>query len=279
MSGPAAHNPAPGNPPAAGPAAPHGSGLKLVTWNVNGLRAAVRAGLPDFLRSEQPDILCLQEVKATPQDVDPGLFSGYHVHWNCAVKKGYSGVLIASRQPAHEVRCGMDDPQHDSEGRLVTAEYPDFFLCNVYVPNAQRGLTRLDYRLQWDAAFLRHLRRLDERKPVIFCGDLNVAHTEIDLTNPQANRRNAGFSEEERASFSRLLDAGFADVFRAFHPGEPGHHTWWTWRSNARERNIGWRIDYWVVSRRLLPRARAVRILKDVRGSDHCPVLLELNPS
>jgi exodeoxyribonuclease-3 len=250
--------------------------MKLISWNVNGLRAALRAGMADFMAREQPDTLCLQEIKATPEDVEASVFDGYHVTWNPAAKKGYAGVLIATRQTPLTVTHGLGLPAHDTEGRVLLAEFPDLQVVTVYTPNSQRGLTRLDYRLQWDAAFQKWLQNLDKKKPVVVCGDFNCAHEEIDLANPRENRRNAGFTEEERSGFSALLDAGFMDSFRALHPGEPGHYSWWTYRSDARTRNIGWRLDYWLVSQKLWPRVRHAKILSDVMGSDHCPVVLEL---
>jgi exodeoxyribonuclease-3 len=252
--------------------------MKLISWNVNGLRAALRAGLADFIAREQPDALCLQEIKATPQDVDASVFDGYHVTWNPAHKKGYSGVLIATREKPTRLIHGLGLPHHDTEGRLLVAEFPDFQVATVYTPNSQRGLTRLAYRLDWDAAFRTWLRKLDRKKPLVLCGDFNCAHEEIDLANPRENRRNAGFTDEERGSFSSLLDAGFIDSFRSLHPGERGHYSWWTYRSDARARNIGWRLDYWLVSKKLWPRVRQAQILAHIQGSDHCPVLLELDP-
>ncbi len=247
--------------------------LRFTSWNVNGIRAASRAGFAEYIARTQPDVLCLQEVKATPQDIDAAeILPGYDLTWNCAQKKGYSGVLIATREKPIGVNHGLGLPEHDTEGRVLTAEFPDFSVVNVYTPNSQRGLARLDYRLQWDAAFLAHLRALDGKKPVLCCGDFNVSHEEIDLANPKENRKNAGFSDEERASFSALLAAGFTDTFRAAHPEEKGHYSWWTYRMNARERNIGWRLDYWLVSNRLAPRVQSPTISPEVQGSDHCPV-------
>lgn len=251
--------------------------MKLISWNVNGLRAALRAGLADFIAREQPDVLCLQEIKATPADVDASVFEGYHVTWNPAVRKGYSGVLIATRDRPHTTSAGLGLPEHDEEGRVLVTEFDDLQVATVYTPNAQRGLTRLDYRLEWDRQFTRWLRARNRKKPVVVCGDFNCAHEEIDLANPRENRRNAGFTDEERAGFSALLEAGFTDAFRALHPGEPGHYSWWTYRSDARARNIGWRLDYWLVSDALRPRLRRTALLREVMGSDHCPVLLELD--
>jgi exodeoxyribonuclease-3 len=251
--------------------------MKLISWNVNGLRAALRAGLAEFVAREQPDALCLQEIKANPEDVDASVFDGYHVTWNPAHKKGYSGVLIATREKPTRVTHGLGLPHHDTEGRLLVAEFPDFQVVTVYTPNSQRGLTRLEYRLDWDTAFRTWLRKLDRKKPLVLCGDFNCAHEEIDLANPRENRRNAGFTDEERGSFSSLLDTGFIDSFRSLHPAQPGHYSWWTYRSDARARNIGWRLDYWLVSKKLWPRVRQAQILSHIQGSDHCPVLLELD--
>jgi exodeoxyribonuclease-3 len=251
--------------------------MKLVSWNVNGIRSAIRGGFADFLKRVTPEIVCLQEVKASPGDVDSQHFDGFHTYWNCAAKKGYSGVVLASCIEPIEVSAGIGNRRHDIEGRVLTAEFPDYFVSCVYVPNSQRGLTRLAYRLQWDRAFQQFLRRLDRKKPVIFCGDLNVSHQEIDLANPRSNRRNAGFTDEERAGFTRLLKAGFVDTFREFHPGQAGHYTWWTMRTDARQRNIGWRLDYWVVSKRFRPRVKQSIILKEIMGSDHCPVMIEID--
>ncbi len=250
--------------------------MKLISWNVNGLRAALRGGLAEFVEREKPDAMCLQEIKALPGDVDAAVFDGYHVTWNPAAKKGYAGVLMATRDAPLRVRQGMGQAAHDSEGRLIVAEFPDFQIVTVYTPNSQRGLTRLEYRLEWDSAFKSWLRALDKKKPVLVCGDFNCAHEEIDLANPRENRRNAGFTDEERSSFGSLLQQGFLDSFRELHPGERGHYSWWTYRSDARARNIGWRLDYWLVSKHLWTRVRGARILPQVFGSDHCPVLLEI---
>jgi len=251
--------------------------MKLVSWNVNGLRAVLQKGFRSFVEASQPDILCLQEIKAHPDQVDLTWLeeTGYRLIWNPAEKRGYSGTLVGSRLPPETETLGLGLPEHDGEGRLITLAFPEFHLVTVYTPNSQRGLTRLDYRQRWDLDFLAHLERLADSKPVVFCGDLNCAHREIDLANPRENRRNAGFTDEERAGLDRIFHSGFLDSFRLFEPG-PGHYTWWTYRSNARERNIGWRLDYFGVSEDLRPRVTHSRILKDVYGSDHCPVELEL---
>lgn len=249
--------------------------VKLISWNVNGLRAVLRKNFLPFLEATQPDILCLQETKCAPGDVDQLWPHGYATHWNAAEKKGYSGTAIFTRQRPLRVTPGIGVPEHDREGRVLAAEYADFFLVNVYVPNSKRELTRLAYRQQWDRDFLRFLKQLERRKPVVFCGDLNVAHTEIDLANPKANVKNHGFTPEERAGFSAFVAAGFVDTFREFEPGG-GHYTWWSQMSNARARNVGWRIDYFLISAALRPRLKRAFILPDVTGSDHCPVAIEL---
>ena len=249
--------------------------MRLMSWNVNGIRAALKKGFLDFVAQARPDVLCLQETRALPEQVGLEL-TGYHAFWNPAEKKGYSGTLTLSRAEPLSVRRGLGDPAHDAEGRVLTLEYPDFFLVNVYTPNAQRGLTRLAYRTQeWDPAFLTYLQRLEREKPAVLCGDLNVAHKEIDLANPKSNVNNAGFTPQERASFDRLVAAGFVDTFRAFTP-EGGHYTWWSQMGRAREKNIGWRIDYFCVSSPLRPRLKRAEIRPDVQGSDHCPIELEL---
>lgn len=253
--------------------------MKLVSWNVNGIRAAMDKGFRQFVEDHQPDILCLQETKAEPQQVNldwvDGL--GYHQTWNCAAKKGYSGTTIWSKVAPNKTVLGIGDGDHDQEGRVVTATFDDFHVVNVYTPNSQRGLVRLEYRMQWDAAFLAYLKKLNRRKPVIFCGDVNCAHQEIDLANPKSNRKNAGFTDEERAGLDNIAKAGFIDSFRQFDQS-PGKYTWWTYRSNAREKNIGWRLDYFWVSKRFWNRVAGAKIHHDVFGSDHCPVELTLVP-
>jgi exodeoxyribonuclease-3 len=247
--------------------------MKLLSWNVNGLRAVLGKGFGEFMTAERPDILCLQETKARPEQVQlPLELAGYHDYWNSAQKPGYSGVAVFTREKPLAVSSGMGIDEHDSEGRVLTVEYPDFFLVNVYTPNAQDGLRRLPYRLAWDAAFRQHVGTLAKRKPVVFCGDLNVAHQEIDLARPRENRFCPGFSDEERDSFTQLLDSGFVDTFRHFHPDLEGAYSWWSYRAGARPRNIGWRIDYFAVSSPLIQRVVAAEILPQVLGSDHCPV-------
>jgi exodeoxyribonuclease-3 len=251
--------------------------MKLVSWNVNGVRAAMKKGLLEFMEASDADVICLQEAKAHPGDVQHVVWPlGYEMYWNPAVKKGYSGTVTFTRKKPLSVSLGIGLPAHDGEGRVVTTEFADFFLMNVYQPNSQRGLLRLDYRVkEWDPAFLVYLKKLDKKKPVVFCGDLNVAHTELDLANPKTNRRNAGFTDEERASFSALLASGFVDTLREFEKG-PGQYTWWSLMANCRARNIGWRVDYFVASERLRPALKRAFILPEQLGSDHCPVGLEL---
>jgi len=253
--------------------------MKIISWNVNGVRSALRKGLLDFVARSDADAICLQETKAHPGDVQHVKWPrGYELFWNAAEKKGYSGTVILTRVKPLSVWNGIGFAVHDTEGRVVAVEYRDFWLANVYQPNSQRGLTRLEYRVKrWDPAFRRYLKKLGSRgKPVVFCGDLNVAHQEIDLANPRTNRRNAGFTDEERRSFGRTLAAGFIDTFRHFEPG-PGHYTWWSQMGDCRKRNIGWRVDYVVASRQLEPALKRAWISPEVMGSDHCPVGLELH--
>jgi exodeoxyribonuclease-3 len=230
----------------------------------------------DFVIECDPDILCLQESKAHKEQVSLDL-NGYRDFWNPAVKRGYSGTVIFTKHAPLNVTTGMDMPEHDQEGRVITAEFKDYYLVNVYTPNSKRELLRLDYRTQeWDVAFLKYLKQLENRKPVIFCGDLNVAHKEIDIARPKENRRNAGFTDEERESFSRIIDSGFVDTFREFAE-DGGHYSWWSYMGRARERNVGWRIDYWCISETLRPRLKDASILPEVHGSDHCPVVMEFD--
>ncbi len=249
--------------------------MKLLSWNVNGLRAVLRKNFLEFLAAETPDILCLQETKCRPEDVEQLWPADYTTYWNSAEKKGYSGTAIFTRTRPLQVTQGIGLAEHDHEGRVLTAEYADFILVNSYVPNSQRELTRLPYRQQWDRDFLAYLKGLEQRKPVIWCGDLNVAHTEIDLANPKANVKNHGFTPEERAGFGAALAAGFVDTFREFEKG-PRHYTWWSPMGGARGRNVGWRIDYFLASAALRPRLKSAFIRPGVLGSDHCPVGLEL---
>lgn len=249
--------------------------MKIVSWNVNGIRSALQNGFLDFVAHIDADILCLQEVRALPQQVDLTL-PGYTLHWNPAEKKGYSGTMIASRIPLLGISRGMNIEKHDKEGRIITAELDDAYLLSVYTPNSQNGLARLEYRTrEWDVDFRRYVKSLEQKKPVIFCGDLNVAHEEIDLANPKSNRKNAGFTDEERASFTALLNAGFTDTFRMFCK-EGGRYTWWSNFNKSRERNVGWRIDYFCVSNVLEPRVKTSSIHPEVLGSDHCPISIEM---
>ena len=249
--------------------------MKLLSWNVNGLRAVLKKNFNEFLAAESPDILAVQETKCAPADVVCE-WPGYHVFWSSAEKKGYSGTAIFTRLKPLNVREGIGVEEHDREGRVLTAEYDSFFLVNVYVPNSKRELERLPYRQEWDRAFLRHLQKLDASKPVVFCGDFNVAHQERDLARPKQNTRTHGFTSEERAGFQEFIDAGFVDSFREFEQGS-GHYTWWSLMAGARPRNIGWRIDYFLASKLLVPNLTRAWIMPEVMGSDHCPVGLELS--
>ena len=249
--------------------------MKFVSWNVNGLRACVTKGFRDFFDAEQADFFCLQETKLQAGQIQME-FPGYGQFWNYAEKKGYSGTAIFTKEEPLSVTYGVGVEELDTEGRLITLEYAEFYLITCYTPNAQQGLARIDHRLKWDEAFRSYLCRLDQKKPVIVCGDLNVAHQEIDLKNPSSNRGNAGFSDEERGSFTKLLDAGFTDTFRFRNPDVTGIYSWWSYRFNARKNNAGWRIDYFLVSNRLAEKITATPIYTDVFGSDHCPVGLEL---
>ena len=249
--------------------------MKFISWNVNGLRACLQKGWQDFFDKEDADFFCLQETKLQEGQITLEL-PGYAQFWCYAEKKGYSGTAIFAKQAPLSVSYGLGVTELDTEGRLITLEYPDFYLLTCYTPNAQRELARIDHRLKWEEAFRQYLVRLDQKKPVILCGDLNVAHKEIDLKNPASNRGSAGFSDEERAAFSALLEAGFTDSFRHLHPDATGCYTWWSYMFKARQNNAGWRIDYFVVSDRLAERITAAPIYSDIPGSDHCPVGLEL---
>jgi exodeoxyribonuclease III len=249
--------------------------VKLISWNVNGLRAVLRKNFLQFLEAEQPDILCLQETKCGPDDVEQLWTARYASHWNCAEKKGYAGTATFSRTRPLSVTTGIRIADHDREGRVLTTEFDDFFVVNVYVPNSGRELARLPYRQTWDRDFLRYLKKLERRKPLIICGDMNVAHTELDLANPKANMKNHGFTPEERTGFTTLLGAGFLDTFREFERAG-GHYSWWSPMPGVRARNIGWRLDYFLISPALRPRLKRAFILKDVLGSDHCPVGIEV---
>jgi exodeoxyribonuclease-3 len=249
--------------------------MKFISWNVNGLRACLQKGWQDFFDRENADFFCLQETKLQEGQINLPL-PGYEQYWCYAEKKGYSGTAIFAKHTPMSVAYGLGIPELDTEGRLITLEYPDFYLLTCYTPNAQRELARIDHRLKWEEAFRQYMAALDEKKPVILCGDLNVAHKEIDLKNPASNRGSAGFSDEERAAFSALLDAGFTDSFRHLNPDATGCYTWWSYMFKARQNNAGWRIDYFVVSDRLAEKITAAPIYSDVLGSDHCPVGLEL---
>ncbi len=249
--------------------------MKFISWNVNGLRACITKGFPDFFHTAQADFFCLQETKLQAGQIDLDL-PGYVQYWNYAHKKGYSGTAVFAKQVPLSVTYGIGVEELDTEGRLITLEYPDFYLVTCYTPNAQQGLARIDHRLRWDEAFRSYLQTLDQKKPVIACGDLNVAHQEIDLKNPSSNRGNAGFSDEERQCFGDLLDAGFTDTFRFRNPDAVGAYSWWSYRFNARKNNAGWRIDYFLVSNRIAGKITATPIYSEIMGSDHCPVGLEI---
>lgn len=249
--------------------------MKLISWNVNGLRACLGKGFLDYFQEADADVFCLQETKLQEGQVDLNL-PGYHQYWNYAVKKGYSGTAIFTKKEAISVRYGVGVEELDQEGRLITLEYPECYIVTCYTPNAQDGLKRLDHRMAWDDAFRAYLMELDREKPVLVCGDLNVAHNEIDLKNPGPNRGNAGFSDQEREKFGTLLESGFTDSFRMLYPDLTGAYSWWSYRFNARKNNAGWRIDYWLVSDRIRKQITAATIESTVYGSDHCPVTLEL---
>ena len=250
--------------------------MRFISWNVNGLRACMGKGFQEFFDRMEADFFCLQETKLQEGQIEMNL-PDRQQYWNYAEKKGYSGTAIFAKQEPVSVRYGVGVEQLDTEGRMVTLEYPEFFLVTCYTPNAQRELARLDHRLVWDEAFRNYLVALDQQKPVIVCGDLNVAHQEIDLKNPKSNRGSAGFSDEERESFTKLLDAGFTDTFRYLNPDATGAYTWWSYMFKAREKNAGWRIDYFLVSSRLVDKVKAAPIYSEILGSDHCPVGLELD--
>ena len=250
--------------------------MKLVSWNVNGLRACLGKGFLDFCAQADADIICLQETKMRPEQADFDL-PGYHRYWNSADKAGYSGTAVFTKTEPLSVTYDFGDDEHRHEGRIITAEYPAFYLVCCYTPNSQEGLKRLDYRMRWEDDLRAYLKELDAKKPVVYCGDLNVAHEEIDIKNPKTNRRNAGFTDEERAKMTELLGSGFVDTFRALYPDVAGVYSWWSYRFNARKNNAGWRIDYFIVSERLRDKVAEAGILTDVLGSDHCPVTLELD--
>ena len=244
---------------------------KLISWNVNGLRACMEKGFPDFFKNEDADVFCLQETKLQEGQITMDL-PGYHQYWNYAEKKGYSGTAVFTKEEPLSVSYGMGIEKHDHEGRVITLEFQNFYLVTVYTPNSQEELKRLHYRMEWEEDFLAYLKKMEECKPVIICGDMNVAHKEIDLKNPKTNRKNAGFTDEERNKFSLLLEAGFIDTFRYFYPDMEGAYSWWSYRFKAREKNAGWRIDYFLVSNKLNNSLKDAVIYKNIFGSDHCPV-------
>lgn len=249
--------------------------MKFISWNVNGIRAAVKKGFEDFFKEADADIFAIQETKAQPEQIALD-FPDYHMYTNSAVKKGYSGTAVFTKKEPLNVTYGIGKEEHDQEGRVITCEFEDFYFVTCYTPNSQNELARLDYRMQWEKDFLAYLDALDEKKPVVLCGDLNVAHHEIDLKNPQSNHKNAGFSDEERSAMTRLLSHGYIDTYRYFYPDQV-EYSWWSYRFKSRERNAGWRIDYFIVSKRFIEHCRDAKIYTDVMGSDHCPVSLEVN--
>ena len=249
--------------------------MKCISWNVNGIRACVKKGFLDFFKEADADIFCIQETKMQEGQLDLEL-DGYEQYWNYAVKKGYSGTAVFTKERPLTVTYGMAIEEHDQEGRVITLEYEDFYFVTVYTPNSQSELARLDYRMTWEDDFLAYLKGLEEKKPVVFCGDLNVAHKEIDLKNPKTNRKNAGFTDEERGKFTDLLAAGFTDTFRYLYPDVEGIYSWWSYRFSARAKNAGWRIDYFCVSDCLKDKVEDAKILTDVMGSDHCPIELDI---
>lgn len=249
--------------------------MKLISWNVNGIRACVGKGFQEFFKEADADIFCIQESKMQAGQLDLDL-PGYHQYWNYAEKKGYSGTAVFTKNEPMSVVNGIGIEEHDKEGRVITLEFEDFYMVTVYTPNSQNELARLDYRMVWEQEFLSYLKKLEEAKPVIVCGDMNVAHREIDLKNPKTNRKNAGFTDEERERFSILLDNGFIDTYRYFYPDQEGIYSWWSYRFKAREKNAGWRIDYFLVSEILKDKLKDAKILTQVMGSDHCPVELDM---
>lgn len=250
--------------------------MKFISWNVNGIRACVQKGFQDFFNEIDADIFCLQETKMQEGQLELDL-PGYHQYWNYAEKKGYSGTAIFTKHEPLNVSYGIGIEEHDHEGRVITLEYPEYYMITVYVPNSQNELARLPYRMKWEEDFLAYLKKLEEKKPVIFCGDLNVAHKEIDLKNPKTNRKNAGFTDEERGCFTRLVENGFVDTFRYFYPDQKDIYSWWSYRFSARAKNAGWRIDYFCVSESLKDKLRDAKIHTEILGSDHCPVELDID--
>ena len=250
--------------------------MKLITWNVNGLRAIYKKGFDEFFNKQNADVFCIQETKMQPIQFEIN-FPSYFSYFNSAEKKGYSGTAIFTKIMPEKIRYGMNIAKHDNEGRIITLEYNNFFMVNCYTPNSQRELTRLEYRMKWEEDFRCYLKDLNEKKPVILCGDLNVAHKEIDLKNPRTNHRNAGFTDEEREKMTTLLENGFTDAYRYLYPDKENEYTWWSYMGRAREKNIGWRIDYFIVSDSIKNKIKDVKIHSDVMGSDHCPVELDIN--
>ncbi|MBC8214720.1 MAG: exodeoxyribonuclease III [Candidatus Marinimicrobia bacterium] len=251
--------------------------MRMISWNVNGIRAVLKKGFMDFFNFIDADIFCIQEIKAMKEQVDFEFPPDYHQYWNSAVRKGYSGTLVFSKAKPLDVVYGIGIDKHDNEGRVITLEFPQYFFVTVYTPNSKRGLERLDYRTQeWDTDFLEYVKSLEKSKPVVFCGDLNVAHKEIDLTNPKSNKHNAGFTNEERHSFDNIVKAGFIDTFREFTE-DSGHYTWWSYMHNSRAKNIGWRIDYFCISELLKPYLTIANIYPEIMGSDHCPIGIEMD--
>ncbi|GKX29791.1 exodeoxyribonuclease [Vallitalea longa] len=250
--------------------------MKLISWNVNGIRACIKKGFLDFFNDVDADIVCLQETKISEGQIELDL-EGYHQYFNYAEKKGYSGTAVFSKKEALSVKNGIGIEEHDHEGRVITVEYDEFYLVNVYTPNSKRGLLRLDYRMKWEDDFRGYITKLDETKPVVICGDLNVAHKEIDLKNPKSNVKNAGFTIDERNKLTNLLDAGFIDSYRYFNPDKEDAYSWWSYMFSARQNNVGWRLDYFNVSKKIEDKLKSADILSDILGSDHCPIQLELN--
>ena len=250
--------------------------MKLISWNVNGLRACLNKGFMDFFKEEQADIFCIQETKMQEGQVEI-ILDGYYQYWNSAEKKGYSGTAIFTKKKPLNVTYGIGIEEHNKEGRVITLEFEDFFMIDIYTPNSKRELERLDYRMQWEDEIRKYLSDLDKVKPIIMCGDLNVAHKEIDLKNPKTNRRNAGFTDEERGKMTKLLDAGFTDSFRYLYPDKENMYSWWSYMAHAREKNVGWRIDYFIVSKKIENKIKEAKIYTQILGSDHCPVGLQID--
>ncbi len=254
--------------------------MKLISWNVNGLRAAINKGFEEFFKSIDADIFCIQETKMQEDQIDDNMkriFKNHNMYWNSAVKKGYSGTAIFTKQKPINVKYGIGIPEHDNEGRVITLEFDKFYMIDIYTPNAKRELERLDYRMVWEDEIRNYLLNLSKNKPVIMCGDLNVAHKEIDLKNPKTNRGNAGFTDEERGKMTELLGAGFTDTFRYLYPDKTDAYSWWSYMGRAREKNVGWRIDYFIVSNDIAKKIKEAKIYPEIYGSDHCPVGLEIN--